>query len=88
MMQVANRACVRKIAMRSLRAFKTRNMVAVLAIVLTTMMFTALFAITISINDSLQQSNFLISGGDDHGDFKNLTKEQMEQLQKDPLIKE
>ena len=53
MMQVANRACVRKIAMRSLRAFKTRNMVAVLAIVLTTMMFTALFAITISINDSL-----------------------------------
>lgn len=88
MMQVANRACVRKIAMRSLRAFKTRNMVAVLAIVLTTMMFTALFAITISINDSLQQSNFLMSGGDDHGDFKNLTKEQMEQLQKDPLIKE
>ena len=88
MMQVANRACVRKIAMRSLRAFKTRNMVAVLAIVLTTMMFTALFAITISINDSLQQSNFLMSGGDDHGDFKNLTKEQMEQLQKDSLIKE
>ena len=69
MMQVENRACVRKIAMRSLRAFKTRNMVAVLAIVLTNMMFTALFAITISINDSLQQSNFLMSGGDDHGDF-------------------
>lgn len=35
------------------------------------MLFTALFTIAISINDSFQQSNFLMAGGDAHGSFKN-----------------
>ena len=78
MMQVKNRACVRTVAVRSLRAFKMRNLIAVIAIMLTTMLFTALFTIAISINDSFQQSNFLMAGGDAHGSFKKLTEEQME----------
>ena len=49
---------------RSLRAFKMRNLIAVIAIMLTTMLFTALFTIAISINDSFQQSNFLMAGGE------------------------
>ena len=52
------------------------------------MLFTALFTIAISINDSFQQSNFLMAGGDAHGSFKKLTEEQMETLKKDPLIRE
>ena len=87
-MQVKNRACVRTVAVRSLRAFKMRNLIAVIAIMLTTMLFTALFTIAISINDSFQQSNFLMAGGDAHGSFKKLTEEQMETLKKDPLIRE
>lgn len=87
MMQVKNRACVRTVAVRSLRAFKMRNLIAVIAIMLTTMLFTALFTIAISINDSFQQSNFLMAGGDAHGSFKKLTEEQMETLKKDPLIR-
>lgn len=54
MIQVKNRACVRTIAVRSLRASKMRNLIAVIAIMLTTMLFTALFTIAISINDSFQ----------------------------------
>lgn len=88
MMQVKNRACVRTVAVRSLRASKMRNLIAVIAIMLTTMLFTALFTIAISINDSFQQSNFLMVGGDAHGSFKKLTEEQMETLKKDPLIRE
>lgn len=88
MIQVKNRACVRTIAVRSLRASKMRNLIAVIAIILTTMLFTALFTIAISINDSFQQSNFLMVGGDAHGAFKKLTEEQMETLKKDPLIRE
>ena len=88
MIQVKNRACVRTIAVRSLRASKMRNLIAVIAIMLTTMLFTALFTIAISINDSFQQSNFLMAGGDAHGSFKKLTEEQMETLKKDPLIRE
>lgn len=77
-----NRACVRTIAVRSLWAFKMRNLIAVIAIMLTTMLFTALFTIAISINDSFQQSNFLMAGGDAHRSFKKLTEEQMETLKK------
>ena len=84
MMQVKNRVCVRTVAVRSLRASKMRNLIAVIAIMLTTMLFT----IAISINDSFQQSNFLMAGGDAHGSFKKLTEEQMETLKKDPLIQE
>ena len=80
MMQVKNRACVRTVAVRSLRAFKMRNRIAVIAIMLTTMLFTALFTIAISINDSFQQSNFLMAGGDAHGSFKKLTEEQFQDL--------
>ena len=74
-MQVKNRACVRTVAVRSLRASRMRNRIAVIAIMLTTMLFTALFTIAISINDSFQQSNFLMAGGDAHGSFKKLTEE-------------
>ena len=87
-MQVKNRACVRTVAVRSLRASRMRNRIAVIAIMLTTMLFTALFTIAISINDSFQQSNFLMVGGYGHGAFKKLTEEQMETLKKDPLIQE
>jgi len=80
MIQVKNRACVRTIAVRSLRASKMRNRIAVIAIMLTTMLFTALFTIAISINDSFQQSNFLMAGGDAHGSFKKLTEEQFQDL--------
>ena len=80
MIQVKNRACVRTIAVRSLRASKMRNLIAVIAIMLTTMLFTALFTIAISINDSFQQSNFLMAGGDAHGSFKKLTEEQFQDL--------
>ena len=88
MIQVKNRACVRTVAVRSLWASRMRNRIAVIAIMLTTMLFTALFTIAISINDSFQQSNFLMVGGDAHGAFKKLTEEQMETLKKDPLIQE
>lgn len=87
MIQVKNRACVRTIAVRSLRASKMRNRIAVIAIMLTTMLFTALFTIAISINDSFQQSNFLMVGGDAHGAFKKLTEEQMETLKKIRLFR-
>ena len=69
MIQVKNRACVRTIAVRSLRASKMRNLIAVIAIMLTTMLFTALFTIAISINDSWCQSNFNNPAGNAHASF-------------------
>lgn len=63
-------------------------MIAILAIMLTTVLFTSLFTIAVSINDSIEQSNFRQAGGYAHGVFKYLTKEQFEELKDDSLIKE
>ncbi len=88
MIKVANKGCIRRLGFRSMRAAKTRNIVAALAIALTTLLFTSLFTIAASINYSFQQENFRQAGGDGHGTFKELTWEQAEQFRQDPLIQD
>ena len=88
MIKVANRRCVGRLARRSLRANRIRNAIAILAIALTTVLFTSLFTIALSINYSFQQSNFRQVGGWSHGGFKYLTEAQFEELREDPLIRE
>ena len=50
-MNVSNGKCIRDLSRKSLRANRTRNLIAVLAIALTTVLFTSLFTIVLSIND-------------------------------------
>ena len=85
-MKVSNRKCIRRLSWKSLGAARTRNAVAVLAIALTTILFTSLFTIAASINYSFEQQNFRQAGGDGHGTVKDVTQEQVEQLRTDPLI--
>ena len=86
MLRVSNKPCIRDLANKSFRASKTRNGIAVLAIALTTILFTALFTVSLSINEAFQQSNFRQAGGFAHGGFKYLTEEQFLELREDPLI--
>ncbi len=88
MIKVSNGKCVRLLGLRSMRAARTRNIVAVLAIALTTVLFTSLFTIAASINYSYQQENFRQMGGDGHGAIKEVTWEQAEEFRADPLIKD
>jgi len=69
-----------------MKAARTRNIVAVLAIALTTVLFTSLFTIAASINYSYQQENFRQMGGDGHGAVKEVTWEQAEAFRSDPLV--
>ena len=85
-MKVSNRGCIRRLSLRALLASRTRNIVAVLAIALTAILFTSLFTIALSINEGIQQNNFRQAGGWSHGTFKYLTEEQFEELKGDPLI--
>lgn len=85
-MKVSNRGCIRRLSLRSLLANRTRNIVAVLAIALTAVLFTSLFTIAMSINEGIQQNNFRQAGGWAHGTFKYLTEEQFTELKDDPLI--
>ncbi len=88
MIRVTNRGCIRRLGLRSMKAAQTRNIVAVLAIALTTVLFTSLFTIAASINYSYQQENFRQAGGDGHASIKDITWEQVEEFRTDPLIKE
>lgn len=86
MIKVSNGKYIRHLGFRSMKAARTRNIVAVLAIALTTVLFTSLFTIAASINYSYQQENFRRMGGDAHGAIKDITEEQMETFRDDPLI--
>ena len=85
-MKVSNGKIIRRLGWRSMKAARTRNLIAVLAIALTTVLFTSLFTIAMSINDGFQQSNFRQVGGFSHGGFKYLTEEQFNELKDDPRI--
>lgn len=87
-MNVANRKCIRRLSMKSMKAAKTRNLIAIIAIALTAVLFTSLFTVALSINRSIQEANFRQAGGWSHGGFKYLTKEQLKNLKTDPLIKQ
>lgn len=87
-MKVRNRKIIRHLSWKSLSANRTRNIVAILAIALTALLFTSLFTIALSINEGFQQANFRQVGGYAHGSFKRMTEEQYNALKEDPLIAE
>ena len=53
-MNVKNRKCIRKLSWRSLWASRKRNIIAIIAIALTALLFTSLFTIVMSINSSYE----------------------------------
>jgi len=85
-MKVKNKRCIRNLSFKQFKSAKTRNLIAVFAIALTTLLFTSLFTIALSINDGFQQSSFRQCGGWNHGSFKYLTEEQLQELKTDSLI--
>ncbi|MDE7231512.1 MAG: ABC transporter permease, partial [Lachnospiraceae bacterium] len=87
-MNVSNRKCIRRLSVASFKAAKVRNIIAIAAIALTTILFTVIFTVFMSIKHGFEQSNFRQVGGYSHGGFKYLTEEQFEELKDDPLIKE
>lgn len=87
-MKVSNGKCIRRLAFRRLKSSRSANIIAVLAIALTTVLFTALFTIVMSAAYGYEQTNFRKVGGYAHGSFKYLSEEQFGELKNDPLIKE
>lgn len=67
---------------------KAQNIITIIAIALTTILFTSLFTILSSVVYSFQQTNFKQAGGYNHGEFKGLTKSQYETLKTNKDISE
>ena len=71
---------------RSFRQKRGRNLVAVLAVVLTTMMFTALFTLAQSMGRNMTEMYLRQSGTKAHASTKQITDEQITQLAAHPDI--
>ena len=76
------------LAGRMFRANKGRNLVAVLAIFLTAMMFTALFTLTQSMSRNLVEMTFRQTGYDAQASIRGLTEEQADEIAAHPDVKE
>jgi len=84
-MRVNNKATIRKLTSRFLKAGKTRNIVAIAAIVLTSLMFTGVFTIGGNMISSVQNETIRMVGSSAHGGLKYLTMEQYEHIAASPL---
>lgn len=87
-MKVKNQQCIRHLSYKSLYASRKRNLIAILAISLTTLLFTSLFTIVMSINSSYQSYQFRQVGGYSHGTFKDVNAEQLAAISAHPSVKE
>lgn len=79
-MNVKNRKCIRRLSWRSLLATRKRNIIAIIAIALTALLFTSLFTIAMSINSNYEMYTFRQIGSYCHGAFKEVTDQQIQNI--------
>lgn len=87
MKNVNNRAVVKRIADETRRANRGKNVIAVLAIMLTAVLFTSVFTIGGSILDKVKQEKMRSVGTDSHAGIKCMTMDEYEQLKTVPWVK-
>ncbi|MFC3747933.1 ABC transporter permease [Paenibacillus sp. GCM10012306] len=83
-----NRKIITRLAQKSLRANPARNWAIIGAIVLTTLLITAVFTMALSINQSMERAQMQTTGSDFHGGFKYLNPTELKKLRVHPSIKE
>ena len=83
MRNVKNQQVIRRIADRTRKAGKSRNIIAVLAIALTTILFTTVFTVGGSIIEKHQRAVMREVGTSSHAGFKYLTQEENDKVRKD-----
>lgn len=88
MSKVKNQKALRRLAVRKLLSEKSKNLIAVFAVMLTTVMFTAVFTIGNYMLQSSQESAMRQVGGSAHAGVKYCLPEDVEKLSKDSAIKE
>ena len=86
-MNVKNRGCIRRLSFKTLRGSRKRNLIAISAIALTALLFTSLFTIVLSINETNQNDQFRSVGAYAHGSFKDVDEAQMSALSSHPKVK-
>lgn len=88
MYRVKNKKAVCNLSDKNFRASRIRNAIAVLAIILTTVLFTTLFTITSGMVENIQRQTMREAGGDGMGVLKYITDEEYEAVKNHKLISE
>ena len=88
MFKVNSKKAVRRIANKSFMANRTRNVIAVAAIALTAVLFTALFTVSSGMIENMQKQTMRQAGGDGMGVLKYITDEEYEKVKGHELIEE
>ncbi len=87
-MKIRNSMVISNLSQKSLRASGRRNLIAVLAIILTATLFTALFTVGLSLMDTMQLSTMRQVGTTSHAGFKGLTQAQYDAVAADSAVKD
>jgi putative ABC transport system permease protein len=88
MLNVSNRNVISRLSVRSLKAARLRNIMAVCAIALTSVLFTVLCTLGIGSIDAFQQATMRQSGGSGHATAKYIDDETYAKISAHPLVKE
>jgi len=86
-MKVKNKAYIRRLAKNILNANKSRRNILLLAIALTSILFTSLFSVVLGLGKSMEVQTMKSVGTISHGSFKELSNKDIEVLSKDKDIK-
>ena len=87
-MKVKNKAYIRHLAKNILNANKIRRNILLLAIALTSILFTSLFSVALGLGKSMETQTMKTIGAISHGSFKELSDEDVEILTHDKDIKD
>ncbi|KGF07348.1 ABC transporter permease [Tissierellia bacterium S7-1-4] len=87
-MKVKNKAYIRRLAKSILNANKSRRNILLLAIALTSILFTSLFSVALGLGKSMETQTMKTIGTISHGSFKELFDKDINILSKDKDIKE
>lgn len=80
MKKVANKKLIRTLSYRTIKEKKGKNIIAVLAVALTTLLFTALFTIGASMLSSIEEATMRQIGTKAHGGYKLISREEYEKI--------
>jgi putative ABC transport system permease protein len=86
-MKVSNNAIIRRLTLRSLKAGKLRNIVAVIAIALTAVLFTAIFTLGGNMLASVQDATMRQVGTGAHASAKLVTREEYDRIAAAPSVR-
>ena len=87
MKNVNNKKAINNIATSGIKAKLSKYVILVMAVVLTSLLFSSLFSVGGSMINVMQEGAMRQAGGSSHGSFKYLTEAEYDQIKDDPKLK-